>query len=68
MMAEAVVDMKEMANRVTITATLKNARQFHWRVWLGVRLIKLAAWVMWMDVEFEGEDDERDMSDFVTWR
>ena len=50
-MAEFVVDMKPVAQHITVQARLKRMEEFGWRVWLGVCLIRLAAWIMWMNVE-----------------
>ncbi|HUX29156.1 MAG TPA: hypothetical protein VMV78_00855 [Thiobacillus sp.] len=47
------MDVKDFAPRCTIDVKLKNARQWRWRVFLGVCLIRLAAWIMWVNVEFE---------------
>ena len=55
MMAIAEVDMRNLANRITMTVRLKRHKEWRWRLWLGVKLIQLAAFVMWMrpDVSFD---------------
>ena len=39
---------------LTMKVKLRGVNQWRVRLWLGAQLIRLAAWVMWMDVEFDG--------------
>lgn len=52
------VDIKDLSKRVTVSVTLWNIKQWRVRIWLGKILIRLAAWVMWVNVEFEERPDE----------
>ena len=52
-MATLEGDMQTIANRLEITVNLRGMTQWKVRVWLGVQLIRLAAWIMWVNVEFE---------------
>jgi hypothetical protein len=46
-------DAKELGGRVTMVVTIRRYNQWCFRIWLGVKLIRLAAWIMWMNVEIE---------------
>ncbi len=48
----AEINLRDIASKITVTVTIKNETQWRWRIWLAVQLIKLAAWVAWMNVEF----------------
>lgn len=52
------VDAKELAKQVTLIVTLRldRANQWLWRVKVASWLIRLAAWVMWVNVEIEVAD------------
>jgi hypothetical protein len=52
-MASATLDVKEVANNITLNVTLKHHKQWRVRLAVGAWLIRLAAWVMWMNVEFK---------------
>ena len=57
-MATFEANMHTIANLLEITVNLRGMTQWKVRVWLGVQLIRLAAWIMWVNVEFDdGEDD-----------
>ena len=47
------MNVKDFAPRCTLTVKLKNARQWRWRISFGTWLIRLAAWIMWVNVEIE---------------
>ena len=49
--------MKKIANGFTIRITFPQMNQWLWRLKIGVWLIRLAAWVMWMNVEVNAELD-----------
>ena len=53
-MATYVGSVQDAARGITVHVHLKDARQWRWRLVLGSWLIRLAAWVMWMNVEIEG--------------
>jgi hypothetical protein len=54
------VDMKELAEQFEIEVRLKNLNQWKIRIWLGRKLIQLAAWIIWADIKFA--DDEEAIS------
>ena len=56
-MAEAVVDLKEIAQRITLHVKLDHAREWRWRCKVGTFLIALAARIMWMGIEWVEDDD-----------
>lgn len=45
--------VKTAAQNLTLHVQIKGVNQWRWRLALGAWLIRLAAWVMWLDVEFE---------------
>ena len=55
-MAQAVFDTKALVQNITLHVQLKRATQWRWRIQLGLWLIRLAAWVMWLNIEIEMED------------
>jgi hypothetical protein len=44
---------KQMANNITLTVRIKRGSEWGIRLKIGAWLIRLAAWVMWMDIEIE---------------
>ena len=54
-MAQAVLDIKPLAQSIMMHVKLKRVRQWKWRVRLAAWLVQLAAWVMWVNVEVEVE-------------
>ena len=56
-MAEAVVDMRDVASKYMLTLRIKRADQWRWRLKLGLWLIQLAAWVMWVKIEIVMHDE-----------
>ena len=57
MMATLEVDMEDIARRIGITVNLRGLTQWKLRVWIGTQLIRLAAWVMWVNIEFEDGEE-----------
>ena len=55
-MAEAILDAKNMAHHITLTVKFQRMRQWRWRCWLGVQLIRLAALIMWVNLDIDMED------------
>ena len=49
--------VKDAVKNLKWIATIHGVRQFGWRVKLGARLIQLAAWVMWCDIEVIFSED-----------
>ncbi len=47
------LDTKQLANKVTVSVKLKNINQWRVRIWIGTRLMRLAALIMWVDIEIE---------------
>jgi len=54
---KAEVDMMETAKSITMNVTLKKMRQFQFRLWLGGKLILLAARVMGIKAKVESDSD-----------
>jgi len=50
-------DAKQIAGEVTLKAHLPRLTEWTWRVKIGAWLIRLAALIMWMDIEIDAEDD-----------
>jgi hypothetical protein len=46
-------DAKQMANNITLHVRVKRSNEWEWRLKVGLWLIRLAAWVMWMGIEIE---------------
>ena len=55
-MAQAVIDTKMLANHITIHAKIARMTQWQWRIRLGMWLMRLAAWVMWVNLEIDVEN------------
>lgn len=47
------VDIKKYANEGTINVAIKHFKHWKIRVWVGMRLMRLAAWIMWCNIEFK---------------
>lgn len=47
------VDVKKLAKEVTISVVLRDFKQWQIRIRVGMWLIKLAAWIMWVNIEFK---------------
>ena len=54
-MAKAVVDMKEIAPRITLV--IRRSKEFKWRVTVATWFIRFGVWLMWMNVEFTDDGD-----------
>ena len=52
------LDTKQVAQDFTLTVTMDRAKIWRWRLAVGGWLIRLAAWVMWMDIEFKTDGDK----------
>ena len=48
--------MKEMANSITLTVRIKRDQEWEWRLKIGALLLRLAAWIMWMNIDIEVVD------------
>jgi hypothetical protein len=53
------IDMKNVAKKWNVEIKLKNIKQWRFRVWVGTKIIELAAWVLWSDIEIEFTGDEK---------
>lgn len=53
-MARLEFDAVKTMRGVTLYATVKRGTEVKWRVWLGVRLMYMAAWVMNCNIDIEG--------------
>lgn len=53
------IDAKDVLAQATLVVKMTRLKQWRVRVWIAMRLIALAAWVAWMDVEFEEYEPER---------
>ena len=47
------VSLKEVMEERPITLVIHRAKEFRFRLWIATQLIRLAAWIAWMDVEFK---------------
>ncbi len=52
-MAEAVLDIRKVAHSITLTVHLRRLHEWDMRIVIARLLFRLAAWVMWVGVEFE---------------
>ena len=55
-MALYTPDMKTIASGYTIRVKIKRYHSWLWRLKIGMCLIRLAAWFMWVNIEIEGLD------------
>ena len=46
------IDMKKLSKEYNVEIKLKNLHQWRFRVWVGMKLMEAAAWLMWVNVEF----------------
>jgi len=51
----AELDMKDPEGDMTMHVQLKRLNQWRWRLWISKTLIRIAAWVAWMDADIEIE-------------
>lgn len=56
---KAEVDAVDMMRRATMHVRIKRDRELAWRLWLGTRLIMLAALVMNCNIEVEGIEESK---------
>jgi hypothetical protein len=49
------IDAKDLAKHITLTVRLGRLDHWLWRVNIAKWLIRLAAWIMWVNVEIEVE-------------
>lgn len=56
---KADFDAQDLAKRLTITVTIKRARQWRIRLWIAKQLIRLAGFIAWVDVEFVDDIKKR---------
>ena len=56
---DRTLHVEQAAKQLTLHCGIKlrGVRQWRWRLVLGMWLIRLAAWVMWVNVEIEREGD-----------
>lgn len=56
----ATIHLNSLTKRVTLEVRIKITRQFRFRIWLAVRLVRLTAWVLGCNVRVicETNDDE----------
>jgi hypothetical protein len=56
----ATVDGVKLQRQIYMTVKIKRATELQWRIWLGVRLMYVAAWIMNcnIDVQMGGKVDE----------
>jgi hypothetical protein len=43
---------KDLGNRMTIDVKIADYGQWKIRIWIGTKLVQLAAWIMWVNVKF----------------
>lgn len=48
----ATLTAKGMAKSITLVVRFKGFKQWSFRLWIATQLIRLAAWVAWVNVEF----------------
>ena len=48
-MKAAEIDAKDLAHNITATLHIKRGEQLRWRLWIAMRLIRLACWIGWMN-------------------
>lgn len=56
-MAAIDLDAKRLARQVTLTVKVKRYQGWRYRLTLAKGLIRLAAWIAWVNVELEGFED-----------
>jgi len=54
-MATAQLNTRDLAHSITLEVKLRGSKQWEWRLKLAGWLIRLAAWVAWMNAEIEIE-------------
>lgn len=59
MMAVATVDAKDLASHITITVKTQRMEQWRWRLVVAGWLFRLAALIMWCNIELDFDNDGR---------
>ena len=54
---EANIDMVKLGKAVHMQVHLKHYKEFKIRLWIALRLIKLACWICNFDLKVEEDDD-----------
>ena len=52
------VQMKDLAHKMTLVVRLKGVDRWAWRVRIATWLLRLAAWIAWMNVEIDTEGSD----------
>ena len=52
-MANCSIDATKLTEQLTLVVTIKNIRELRLRLWIGEKLIRLAARIMNMNIELE---------------
>jgi hypothetical protein len=47
---------KSLMHSLTLTVRISRMPELRFRLWLGMKLIHLAAWVMWTNLRIERDD------------
>jgi len=55
-MATAQLNTRDLAHCITLEVKFKSSTQWVWRLKIASWLIRLAAWVAWVNVSIEIED------------
>lgn len=56
-MKDINVKMNRLSHDVKLNIRIQQTRRFRLRMWLGVRCLRLAAWIMGCDIEVSHEVD-----------
>lgn len=60
----ASIPIKSVLKNATLNVRLTGVKRWRVRLWIGMRLIRLAAWIMWMNIEISGpEKDEHEIAE-----
>jgi hypothetical protein len=54
---KATIDARDVARRFTLVTKTKRYHEWQFRIWLGLYLIRIAAWIMWIDIEVQHDDE-----------
>ena len=54
---EANIDMVKLSKAIYMQVHLKHYKEFKIRLWIALRLIKLACWICNFDLKVEEDDD-----------
>jgi len=50
----ADIKARDLMDGVELKYRISGLKEWSLRVWIGMQLIRLAAWIMWMDIEWQG--------------